>query len=275
MPTVFGDELIHWDASRSLAEGDGLRVRDGGYGFGPVYPALLAPVHAAGPRRPLRVSVGALLERRPLLVGGDPRVPARPAPRCPGAGASRAPRSPSSLPSALYTGFVMTEGAAYAACTLAMLRDLSACLERPTADAQFLALAALVLAAGVRLQLAALGVAFAAALVVRSLVSRGARLPPRARPRTPVAAAPRARRRRGRARRQRRARQPARGLRRPLALVRRRRGRAVDVALPRRTGPLPRARAARRRAGDAGRPRSRRAPGKPPGRCVRLTLRVA
>ena len=45
VPTVFGDELIHWDASRSLASGDGLRVRDGGYGFGPVYPALLAPVH--------------------------------------------------------------------------------------------------------------------------------------------------------------------------------------------------------------------------------------
>ena len=35
VPTVFGDELIHWDASRSLADGDGIRVRDGGYGFGP------------------------------------------------------------------------------------------------------------------------------------------------------------------------------------------------------------------------------------------------
>ena len=30
VPTVFGDELIHWDASRSLASGDGLRVRKGG-----------------------------------------------------------------------------------------------------------------------------------------------------------------------------------------------------------------------------------------------------
>ena len=49
VPTVFGDELIHWDASRSLAAGDGLRVRDGGYGFGPVYPALLAPVHRLAP----------------------------------------------------------------------------------------------------------------------------------------------------------------------------------------------------------------------------------
>ena len=35
VPTVFGDELIHWDASRSLADGDGIGVRDGGYGFGP------------------------------------------------------------------------------------------------------------------------------------------------------------------------------------------------------------------------------------------------
>ena len=30
VPTVFGDELIHWDASRSLAAGEGLQVRDAG-----------------------------------------------------------------------------------------------------------------------------------------------------------------------------------------------------------------------------------------------------
>ena len=80
------------------------------------------------------------------------------------------------IPSALYTGFVMTEGAAYAACCLALLA-LARCLERPTVAAQLLAVGALVLAAGVRLQLAALGGALVLALVLRFVLSRGFRLP--------------------------------------------------------------------------------------------------
>ena len=175
VPTVFGDELIHWDASRSLASGDGLRVRDGGYGFGPVYPALLAPVHLLaaddlGAYRWARLlnavlfalaAVPAFFLARRLLQPGWSLACAALA---------------VAIPSALYTGFVMTEGAAYAACTVALLA-FARCLERPTADAQFLALAALLVAAGVRLQLATLGLAFAAALVMRALLTRGVRLP--------------------------------------------------------------------------------------------------
>ena len=48
----------------------------------------------------------------------------------------------------------------------------------------------------------------------------------------------------------------------------------MDVALPRRPRPLPRARAARGRPGDAGRARPGGAPRKPPGCGVRLTVRV-
>ena len=115
-------------------------------------------------------------------------------------------------PSALYTGFVMTEGAAYAACTLALLA-LTRCLERPTVAAQFLALAALLLAAGVRLQLAVLGGALVVALVLRWLVARGLRLPARRNvmrlwPLLVVLGGGA-----HRARRPRRPRQPARGLR--------------------------------------------------------------
>ncbi len=178
VPTVFGDELIHWDASRSLAAGDGLRVRDGGYGFGPVYPALLAPVHLLAPDDltaygwarlwnavlfALAAIPGYLLARRLLPTGWS----------LASAGLTVL------VPSALYTGFVMTEGAAYSACVLAFLA-FAACLERPTATAQILALGALALAAGVRFQLATLGAAFVAALALRWLVSRGARLPARA-----------------------------------------------------------------------------------------------
>ena len=175
VPTVFGDELIHWDASRSLAAGDGLRVRDGGYGFGPIYPALLVPVHLltaddlsayqwARFWNALLFALAAvpvyLLARR-LIEPGWSLVCAAFA---------------VAIPSALYTGFVMTEGAAYTACCLALL-TLARCLERPTVAAQLLTILAIALATGVRLQLVALGVALVAALPLRFVLSRGLRLP--------------------------------------------------------------------------------------------------
>ncbi|HEX3290313.1 MAG TPA: hypothetical protein VHR46_02890 [Gaiella sp.] len=177
VPTVFGDELIHWDASRSLAAGDGLRVRDGGYGFGPVYPALLAPVHVlttddlsayqwARFWNALLFALAAvpayLLARRLLPPGWSLSCAALTV----------------LVPSAVYTGFVMTEGAAYTACLVALLA-LARCLERPAVGAQLLALASLLVAAGMRLQLAALGVALLAALVLRWVVTHGSRWPSR------------------------------------------------------------------------------------------------
>jgi hypothetical protein len=177
VPTVFGDELIHWDASRSLAAGDGLRVRGGEYGFGPVYPVLLAPVHLLAPDDlsayewarlwnavlfALAAVPAFLLARRLLSRGWSLACAALAV----------------AIPSALYTGFVMTEGAAYTACTLALLA-FARCLERPTVAAQLFALVAFALAAGVRLQLASLGVAFAGALVLRWLLGHGSRWPSR------------------------------------------------------------------------------------------------
>ena len=80
VPTVFGDELIHWDASRSLAAGDGLRVRDGGYGFGPVYPVLLAPVHLLTADDLTAYRWARLWNARPLRPRRDPRLPSRATP---------------------------------------------------------------------------------------------------------------------------------------------------------------------------------------------------
>ena len=175
VPTVFGDELIHWDASRSLAAGNGLEVRDAGYGFGPFYPTLLVPVHLltaddlsayqwARLWNALLFALAAvpvyLLARRLLEPGWS------------FACATLAV----AIPSALYTGFVMTEGAAYTACCLALMA-LARCLERPTVVAQLVAVGAIALAAGVRLQLASLVVALVAALVLRFALTRGLRLP--------------------------------------------------------------------------------------------------
>lgn len=170
VPTVFGDELIHWDASRSLAGGDGLRVRDGGYGFAPLLPALLAPAHllttddltAYEWARILNALLfalaalpGYLLARRLLPPGWSLACAALTV----------------AVPSGLYTGFVMAEGAAYAAGTLALLAFMR-CLERPTVAAQVGAVGALGLAALVRYQLAALGAALAVALGLRVLLVR-------------------------------------------------------------------------------------------------------
>ena len=177
VPTVFGDELIHWDASRSLAAGDGLRVRDAGYGFGPVYPALLAPVHRLAPDDLTAYEWARLWNAVLFALAAIPAYLLARRLLPPGWSVACAALAVL-VPSALYTGFVMTEGAAYAACTLA-LYAFARCLEHPTVTAQLGALAALGLAAGVRFQLATLGLAFVAALVLRRLGSRGPTLPSR------------------------------------------------------------------------------------------------
>lgn len=170
VPTVFGDELIHWDASRSLAAGGGLRVRDGGYGFAPLAPVLLAPVHLLTGDDLAAYEWARLLN---ALLFALAAVPAYLLARrlLPEGWSLACAALTVAVPSSLYTGFVMAEGAAYAAGTLALLAVLR-CLERPTVGAQLGALAALGLAAAVRYQLAALALALPAALALRVLLVR-------------------------------------------------------------------------------------------------------
>ena len=177
VPTVFGDELIHWDASRSLAAGDGLHVRDGDYGFGPVYPTVLAPVHLVTATDLSAYRVARLLNAVLFAFAAIPAFLLARRLLPPGWSLACAALTVAA-PSALYTGFVMTEGTAYAASTLALLA-CARCLERPTMRAQLLALLALGLATGVRLQLASLALAFAAAFIVQAIVTRGLRRPSR------------------------------------------------------------------------------------------------
>lgn len=177
VPTVFGDELIYWDASRSLADGDGLAVRGGSYAFGPVYPALLAPVHAlaGSDLEAYRLArlVNALafaLAAVPVFLLARRALPPRWALACAALAVA--------IPSALYAGFVMTEALAYPAACLAFLA-IAAAAERPSTARQLLAIGAVALATGVRLQLAALGVVLVLTLAGAWLVTDGARLPPR------------------------------------------------------------------------------------------------
>jgi hypothetical protein len=175
VPTVFGDELVYWDAARSLAAGDGLAVREGAFGFGPVYPSLLALVHllvddALGAYRVAK-AMGAVLfalAAVPVFLLARRTLPPRWALACAALAVG--------LPSSLYTGLVMTEGAAYLAACIAWLA-CALVLERPSVARQLWALAAIAVATATRPQLASLGAVLVGALVVRHVLLHGFAVP--------------------------------------------------------------------------------------------------
>jgi hypothetical protein len=167
-PSVFGDELIYMDATRSIASGHRPMERDQTYGRGLLYPALAAPVLAVAPNQldgyralkwfnaflfALSAIPAYLLARRLLRPGWSLAV------------ATLAV----AVPSAVYAGMVLTESAAYLTGTLALLA-LALVVERPSARRQLGALGALALAALARPQLAAFAVAFPVGLGVRWLL---------------------------------------------------------------------------------------------------------
>lgn len=153
-PSVFADELIYMDATRSVAAGHRPIERDRTYGRGPLYPVAAAPVFAAAGNdrdayRLLKLfnsflfSLAAvpvfLLARRLLPRAWSLAV----------AGLAVA------APSALYTGMVLTESVAYATSSLALLA-IALALERPTVKRQGAALGCVALATLARPQLGAL-----------------------------------------------------------------------------------------------------------------------
>jgi hypothetical protein len=167
-PSVFADELIYMDATRSVATGHAPQERDRPYGRGLLFPVAAAPVFAAMPNevdayRALRgfnaflFALTAIpvyfLARRLLSWRWSIAV----------AGLAVA------APSALYSGLVLTESAAYLTGSLALLALMLA-VERPTAKRQLVALGSCALAALARPQLAALVFAFPLGLGVRWLL---------------------------------------------------------------------------------------------------------
>lgn len=180
-PRFFNDELFYMEAGVSLGQGDGLAFRGEEWGYGPVYPALIAfLVRLTGDQEttydlvkvlnalcfalaavPVFVLARRLLPRRPALVVAVAAV---------------------ALPSSMYVSVSMTESVAYllaaSAVTLTAL-----VLERPTAVRQLATLAIIAAAVATRPQLVSLAAGYAVALVAGALTVSGLRDEVRSRPR--------------------------------------------------------------------------------------------
>ena len=181
-PRIFYDELIYMEAAASLADGEGLEVRDEPYEYGALYPTVLAPLLAtAGDRE----SAYALVKLLNALLFALTAVPVyllarrllEPWPSVAVAALSIA------VPATVYVTVVMTESLAYLTVTWALLAIVLA-IERPTVLRQFAALAAIGVAILVRPQFFSFYAAFLLALVLaqwllperRALGWRGVRL---------------------------------------------------------------------------------------------------
>jgi hypothetical protein len=167
-PRSLADEVRYAIAAGGLAAGDGLNLRGEEYGFGPAYPAILAAILAVVPDRetayPLFKVANALL----FTTAGIPiyLIARRLLPSAWSIGVSVLSLA---IPTSVSVSLVMTESAAYATCSLALLAIVLA-LERPTVARQLGVLGAVALACLVRTQFAALLPAFVVALLMLWLV---------------------------------------------------------------------------------------------------------
>lgn len=164
-PSVFADELIYMDATRSVADGHRPMERDQTYGRGLLFPVAAAPVVALSPNQP---DAYRALQWFNAFLFSLTAIPAFfLARRLLGEGWSLAAAAlAAAAPSAVYSGMILTEAAAYVTGTLALLALLRV-VERPTARRQLVALGSVALAALARPQLVAFGVALPAGLVLR------------------------------------------------------------------------------------------------------------
>jgi hypothetical protein len=168
MPLVNPDELRYTLAARAVADGEWLNLREHGYGYGAVYPLVLAPiialsgsVAAAYPffklANALLFALAAVpvyfLARRLLSGWWSAAV----------AGASVA------IPSSLYASLVLTESVSYLTFNLAVLAVVLA-LERPSVRRQLVMLGAVGLAYATRAQFAALLGAFLVGIALLTVV---------------------------------------------------------------------------------------------------------
>lgn len=172
-PLVYHDELIYMDGATSFAQGNGLSYRAGEYGYGPVYPMLVAiPVwlfedrmlayHVALVFNALIVAstvVQLFLLARRLLA---PRAAAWAAVAC------------LFVPTTFYAAYLMTDMLGYAVTLWAVLAIVRA-LERPTPPRQVVALAAIGAAVLVRPQMVLLAPTYAIAALLFGYI-RGTRL---------------------------------------------------------------------------------------------------
>jgi hypothetical protein len=163
-PRSLADEVRYVIAAGSLAEGSGLELRGEEYGFGPVYPTILAAILAVAPDREtaypfLKVANALLfaLAAVPLYLVARRLLPTR--------WSLGVAALSLAIPTSVSVSLVMTESAAYPAASLAILAIVLA-LERPSVGRQLAVLGAVALAFLTRAQFVVLFPAYLAALAL-------------------------------------------------------------------------------------------------------------
>ncbi len=167
-PRVFSDELLYFDAAAAVDEGEGLSVRGQDYSYGPLYPALLVPVHWLAPDRDTAYELAKWLNALLLALAAFPvfLLARRLLGAWPGVAVAALGVA---IPSASYVSVVMTESLAFLACSWAFYAVVLA-LERPTALRQLAALVAIAVATGVRTQLVILFAVYLLGLLLVTVV---------------------------------------------------------------------------------------------------------
>jgi hypothetical protein len=175
-PRIFPDEVIYMDAASSLAHGDGLAVRDGDYGYGPLYPVLVAPLVWLGGDRETAFALVQILNALAFALVAVPAFHL--ARRVSGPGFALVAAVLSVLvPSSVYAAGVLTESVAYLAFACALLAIVRA-VEDPTVVRQVAALGTVAAAALVRTQFLLLAPVLATSVVVALFVLPRSARPP-------------------------------------------------------------------------------------------------
>ena len=174
-PEVFGDEMFYMEAATSFARGQGLHVREGSYGFGPVFPILASVVLKAISNRV--VAYHAVLALNGLLVASAVAPIYVMARRLLSVRAASVTAAVCLLmPCSFYAASFMTESLGYVMALWALLAIVRA-VESPTIRRQVLVLTAVVLASAVRTQFIVLIPTFLLALGLRRYLEPKPRSP--------------------------------------------------------------------------------------------------
>ena len=175
-PRIFPDEVIYMDAASSLVHGEGLAVRGGDYGYGPLYPVLVAPLVWLGGDRETAFALAQILNALAFALVAVPVFHL--ARRVSGSGLALVGAVLSVLvPSSVYAAGVLTESLAYLAFACALLAIVRA-VEEPTVARQLVALATVGAAALVRTQFLLLAPVLAACVALALLVLPATARPP-------------------------------------------------------------------------------------------------
>jgi len=172
-PWVFGDELVYSEFAKSFAATGDFAVREvPSGGLGPLYPILVAPAWALFEHIPTAYAAAKAIN---ALLFSLTAVPAYLLARrvLPAQFALVAAALTVAVPSAVYTGTIMTESAFYPAFVTAALCMVRA-LERPTAARQALALGTIGVAFLIRAQAVVLAPAFATMILLFVLLENRA-----------------------------------------------------------------------------------------------------